>query len=72
MARIEEIDNMDKIEIIDEPNLPGRRSYPQRVLICFGTFLFSFALAVGISILRGLRTESDAMKIKEIWKALRH
>ena len=41
IAKLEEIDNMDKLEIIDYPNLPGNRAYPKRALFCILVFITS-------------------------------
>jgi capsule polysaccharide export protein KpsE/RkpR len=46
LARLEELDNTDRFEIIDLPNLAGQRSFPKRALICIITFMFSFIFSV--------------------------
>lgn len=72
LARIEEIDNMDKLEIIDYPNLPGRRAFPKRAMICVATFIVSFLFSSSLVLLNKLTSEQDKIKVKEIWNNLFH
>jgi capsule polysaccharide export protein KpsE/RkpR len=70
LARLEEIDNMDKVEIIDFPNIPGIRSFPQRTMICAATFMISFLFSSAMVVMRGCATEEDKAKLSLIWKSL--
>ncbi|MCL1826709.1 MAG: Wzz/FepE/Etk N-terminal domain-containing protein [Candidatus Cloacimonetes bacterium] len=70
LARIEEIDNMDQIEIIDYPNIPGKRSHPKRALICVLTFFVSLLFASGSVLVYDHLNTTESDKIKEIWKNL--
>jgi capsule polysaccharide export protein KpsE/RkpR len=70
LARIEEIDNLDKIEIIDMPNIPGSRAHPKRAMICVATFMVSVLFSSAIVVLHGYTSEDDKAKIKNIWKTL--
>jgi capsule polysaccharide export protein KpsE/RkpR len=47
MAKLEEVKELPSVRILDEPNVPGQRSYPPRLLIiCLGSFL---AFSAGIA-----------------------
>ena len=70
LARIEEVDSMDKFEIIDYPNLPGKRAYPLRAMICIITFIVSFMFSSGCVLVISLLSEEDKQKLNVIWKNL--
>ena len=70
LARLEEIDNMDRIEVIDFPNLAGRRASPLRAFICVVTFLVSLLFSSGCVLMKEFTSEEDKQKIREIWKSL--
>jgi len=72
LARIEELEKMDKFEIIDYPNLPGIRAYPKRAMICIATMFISFVFSCGCILVRELTSVSDVDKIKELWHKLFH
>jgi len=72
LARIEELEKMDKYEIIDYPNLPGIRAYPKRALICIITFIIAFLFSSAYVLLRESTSEDDREKIKELWNKLFH
>ena len=67
LARLEEVDNMDRIEIIDLPDIPGRRASPLRALICITTFLAAFLFSSACVLLVSLLSDEDKSKIKVIW-----
>jgi uncharacterized protein involved in exopolysaccharide biosynthesis len=70
IARIEEIDDMDKIEIIDFPDIPGYRSSPKKTFICILTLIFSFLFISSLIILLEVSNENDREKIRNLWKTL--
>ncbi|MCL2064620.1 MAG: Wzz/FepE/Etk N-terminal domain-containing protein [Candidatus Cloacimonetes bacterium] len=70
IARIEEINNIDRLEIIDLPNLPGKRAFPKRALICVVTFMVSFMFSSGCVLLNELSSDEDKKKLITLWKIL--
>jgi len=70
LARIEELDNMDKFEIFDYPNLPGKKSAPKRALICIITFSISFFLSAFFVVYLEMMNNEDRLKIKSIIKQI--
>jgi capsule polysaccharide export protein KpsE/RkpR len=51
MAKVEEAKELPSVKILDEPDVPGKRSFPPRLLItCFGTGL---AFILGIAFIWG-------------------
>jgi len=70
LARLEEIDNLDRVEIIDLPNLAGQRAFPRRALICVLTFLVSFLFSSGCVLMVNLVSDEDKLKLRELWKSL--
>ena len=72
LARIEEVNNMDRLEIIDIPELAGRRAFPKRALICVFTFFISFIFSCACVVLMGIMSEEEKTKMKEIWRLIRN
>jgi len=70
LARLEELDTLDKIEIIDLPNLAGQRAHPLRAMICIVTFIISFLFSCGCVLLKQLTSDEDKNKFRELWKNL--
>jgi capsule polysaccharide export protein KpsE/RkpR len=70
LARLEEIDNMDRIEIIDLPQIPGRRSSPLRALLCITTFLAAFLFSSACVLLVSLISDEEKHKIRIIWATI--
>jgi len=72
LARIEELEKMDKYEVIDYPYLPGLRTYPKRALICIIAFFISLLFSCGFILMRELISENSKAKLIEIWHKLFH
>jgi len=70
LARIEEVNDMDRLEVIDLPNLPGRRAFPHRAMICVFTFFISFLFASMWVIVRELSSEEDKRKLAMFWNQI--
>ena len=70
LARIEEVEEMDKFEIIEFPTLAGIRSFPRRSVICILVFFISFSLSAGLALAKELASDDDKEKIRAIWKTL--
>lgn len=70
LARIEEIDNMDDIEIIDYPHIPGMRTSPKRAVICIIVFMVSLFFSSMLVVLINFIDKEQREKISEIWKNL--
>jgi capsule polysaccharide export protein KpsE/RkpR len=70
LARIEEINDMDRLEIIDLPSLPGLRSFPRRALICIITFFIALFFSCTLVIFKSVLSDEDKEKARTIWKTL--
>ena len=66
LARLEEINNMDQLEIIDFPSLAGKRTYPKRPVICIFTFFISLLFSISYVLLKSIMSGEDKQKIKII------
>lgn len=72
LAKLEELDTMDKIEIIDYPSLAGLRTSPKRAMICVVTFLSSLLFSSLLVLIINSISEKQSNKIKSIWSTLIH
>jgi len=72
LARIEELEKMDKYEVIEYPYLPGFRTYPKRAVICVLTILLSLVFSSACVLMKNLVLESDKKKINELWHTITH
>jgi capsule polysaccharide export protein KpsE/RkpR len=70
LARLEELDNAERLEIIDLPSLPGLRAFPKRAMTCIVTFMLSFLASSLFIVLYRLSSADDKSKVKELWKNL--
>jgi len=72
MAKVEEAKELPSVKILDEPDVPGKRSFPPRLLItCFGTAL---AFILGIAFIWGSENwktidpqDPGKMLAREVW-----
>ena len=70
LARIEEIDMMERFEVIEPPTLPGKRSFPARALICIIVFTVSLLASCTLVLIKEFFLEEEKEKIILIWKTL--
>ena len=69
-ARIEEINSIDRLEVIDMPNFPGERTHPKRAIICIITFMLSFLFSTGCVIMYNILSDEDKGKLRMLWTLL--